>query len=353
MTGGKDYAGMFEKAIRGWARLNPGKLIFAFEVLRKFNEADAIRHRIMLEENAAIPPVLIYSITGNCNLNCAGCYSRDWQEKSELTKEQAESIFSQAEELGIFFYFIAGGEPLLQPHIMDSITKRGKGVFLLFTNATLVDGNIIKILKKNRNVVPVLSFEGGREHTDSIRGTGVYEKVVRVAEALRKKGIMTGFSVTLDGENAAYVSGEEFMSFAAQRFNFGIFVGYQPLAGNGRGSVAVSGEDYEKMAGKIEKLSEKHGLPVLNFPGDEDFSEGCMSSGRGFVHISPSGEVEPCPFVNISAGNLGKERLLQILKSDFLKNIRNGGAFFKNIRSGSCLLADNVEIVKGMRKQEP
>jgi len=41
--------------------------------------------------------------------------------------------------------------------------------------------------------------------------------------------------------------------------------------------------------------AEMPGLFVA-FPGDEDLYGGCLAAGRGFVHISPEGRLEPCPF---------------------------------------------------------
>ena len=64
-----------------------------------------------------IPPFLIASITSQCNLHCAGCYSRcnhattDAEPVKQLTGEEWSRIFDEADELGISFILLAGGEP--------------------------------------------------------------------------------------------------------------------------------------------------------------------------------------------------------------------------------------------------
>ena len=58
-------------------------------------------------------------------------------------------------------------------------------------------------------------------------------------------------------------------------------------------------------------------------PGDEEEFGGCLAAGRGFIHISASGNVEPCPFVPFSDKNLKNSSLKEALKSDFLKIIRD------------------------------
>lgn len=70
-----------------------------------------------------IPPFLIASITSQCNLHCAGCYSRcsnataDAEPVSQLTDEEWLRIFDEADELGISFILLAGGEPMLRRDI--------------------------------------------------------------------------------------------------------------------------------------------------------------------------------------------------------------------------------------------
>ena len=39
-------------------------------------------------------------------------------------------------------------------------------------------------------------------------------------------------------------------------------------------------------------------------PWDEEETGGCLAAGRGFVHISAAGDLEPCPFAPYSDANL-------------------------------------------------
>ena len=68
-----------------------------------------------------IPPFLIASITSQCNLHCAGCYSRcnnatvDAAPVEQLTDAEWLRIFNEADELGISFILLAGGPPGRSP----------------------------------------------------------------------------------------------------------------------------------------------------------------------------------------------------------------------------------------------
>ena len=59
-----------------------------------------------------VPPFLIASIAGNCNLHCAGCYARANRSCSdraaeELAAERWSALFREAGELGISFILLA------------------------------------------------------------------------------------------------------------------------------------------------------------------------------------------------------------------------------------------------------
>ena len=47
-----------------------------------------------------------------------------------------------------------------------------------------------------------------------------------------------------------------------------------------------------------------------------------MSAGRGFAHITPSGDVTPCPISNIATHNLTSSSFIDAMKSPLFKKIR-------------------------------
>ena len=92
------------------------------------------------EQGEHIPPFLIASITSACNLHCKGCYSRqnnatsDCAPKDQLSAEEWDRIFTEAEELGISFILLAGGEPLMRRDVLEKAAGHPDIVFPVFTN---------------------------------------------------------------------------------------------------------------------------------------------------------------------------------------------------------------------------
>jgi len=131
-----------------------------------------------------------------CNLQCLGCYAGNYTKNDDLPPEIVERIIKEGEEIGTYFYTILGGEPFVYPDLLDIVNRHPRSVFQIFTNATLLDERKIERFWKSKNVVPVLSIEGGKEETDYRRGVGVYEKVVNAMDLLKKAGIPFGYSIT-------------------------------------------------------------------------------------------------------------------------------------------------------------
>ena len=82
----------------------------------------------------------------------------------------------------------------------------------------------------------------------------------------------------------------------------------------------------------LEKNGIQDGL-MLKFAGK--VFHGC-AAGRGFVYIKANGDVWPCPFVEISAGNIKKNDFNKIYyESSVFRNLRNREKLLKGV-CGDC-----------------
>ena len=100
-------------------------------------------------------------------------------------------------QLGISFAFLAGGEPLMRPDILDITHDVPEIIFPLFTNGLLMSDEIIDKLSHQKNVIPVISIEGDQSETDGRRGQGVYTQIQKNLEKLKNAGIFYGLSFTI------------------------------------------------------------------------------------------------------------------------------------------------------------
>ena len=317
---------------------------------RKASERRAKNER----EGLHVPSYLIASITSSCNLHCAGCYSRanhatqDCAPQRQLSTEQWESIFSQAEELGVSFILLAGGEPLLRYDVLEAAGKKSNILFPIFTNGTFLGEKVFQLLDRCRNLVPVISIEGDQALTDARRGEGIYGKIVSNMEALQKQGLLFGCSITVTTENLDEVLSDAFVSSLAARGCKAVFyIEFVPVTDEAR-HLAPGDAEREQIREGIARLRTEHPeIVFVSFPGDEKSSGGCLAAGRGFFHINSHGGAEPCPFSPYSDINVAETSLREAMNSGLFLALRENGHLLED-HVGGCVLYEKRELVEDL-----
>ena len=301
-----------------------------------------------------IPSFLIASITSQCNLHCAGCYSRcnhetvDDQPTAQLTDDDWLRIFSEADALGISFILLAGGEPMLRKDIIKAAGKRQNILFPIFTNGTFLDETYLELFDKCRNLVPIISIEGGKENTDSRRGRGIYALLIRNMDKLSARGLVFGASVTVTTQNIREVTSDAFLKELSGRgCKAVIFVEFVPVTEESR-ELAPGDAEREYLKAELNRLRQE--LPEMvyvSFPGDEKSSGGCVAAGRGFFHINSHGGAEPCPFSPYSDTNVKDTSLKDALNSGLFRALRDNGHLLEE-HAGGCVLNEKRELVESL-----
>ena len=344
-------SGTISQAIRIIAA-DPALVIPGSVILHHQRKAAMVRKRHE-DEGLLVPPVMIISITSRCNLACAGCYMHGRGDKlnAEMSLEILASVAGQAAELGVSIMVIAGGEPLVrQEEIFQIATAHPAILFPVFTNGLLIDEKTADAIAACRNIVPVISFEGFRHDTDVRRGPGVYYRLVETCARLKCRNIFFGCSITTSRENFDRVTDETFIrqmiGTGARVFTFVEYVPMEP----GSGHLVLAPEQKATLNAVLSVFNQKFPALFIGFPGDEDIYGGCLAAGRGFVHISPSGDLEPCPAAPFSDANLTSVALKEALRSRLLSRIRDEHGLLTE-SPGGCALRANRAWVQELNKR--
>jgi len=312
-------------------------LFFGRTVLHQLRAA--ARRARLAKEGLHVPPIAIFSITDRCNLRCKGCYAQAIRQEGheELSEEKMRGIVAEAAELGVSFFVIAGGEPLTRPAILDITRDYPQIIFLLITNGLLLDQAMIQRLATQPNTVPVLSLEGTRAQTDERRGQGVHEALERKMQELRAAGIFFSISFTVTRANYPVVTDPDFIRRAvAEGCKLFFFMEFTPIR-EGTDEWVITDAQREGMRELVAGFRRRFPAVFVAVPWDEEDTGGCLASGRGFVHINASGDLEPCPFAPYSDTNLKEISLREGLQSPFLAAMRSSHDGFAEMEGGCAL----------------
>ncbi len=335
---------------------NPRESLFVFRMQKVFGKSEKKRKAYYEKENLHVPPFLISSISTDCNLACKGCYARannicgtiEKEKKDELTADQWKKIFQDAVQMGINFNLLAGGEPLLRKDILKAASEVKDMIFPIFTNGTVISESYLNFFSDHLNLIPILSLEGGKESTDDRRGEGVYNRVIQSMELLKGRKLFYGASITVTTANIDIVTSHSYVELLKDLGCKIIFyVEYVPTEENTK-HLALDESGIAKMETNLENLRMTcNDIIFLSFPGDEKAMGGCLAAGRGFLHISPEGKAEACPFSPYSDRNVAHSGLKEALKSPFFARLRQSG-LVGGEHTGGCTLFEYEEQVKNM-----
>lgn len=316
-----------------------------------FNGTKTIRK--MREINKCnIPWIILMDPTSACNLHCKGCWAAEYGNKLNLTFEELDGIVTQGKKLGIYFYMMTGGEPLVRKADVIKLCDKHQDVaFHCYTNGTLVDQAFCDEMKRVGNLTLSISLEGFEDTNDFRRGDGVYKKVINAMELLHMNGLIYGISVCYTTMNLETVTSDEFFDLLIEKgARFAWYFHLMPVGMDATPDLMPTKEQREYIYHRIREVRAKEGgkeIFVMDFQNDGEFVGGCIAGGRNYCHINPKGDVEPCVFIHYSGANIREKSLIECLKQPLFMAYRDNQPFNNN-HLRPCPMLENPEILLRM-----
>jgi MoaA/NifB/PqqE/SkfB family radical SAM enzyme len=347
-----------------WVVQHPRYLPGFLRLARTIGQSKRVRARALVD-GVRVPPFLVLSVTSKCNLRCAGCFAgaigtvtaapahpglglRDWY-----------GVVDEAVRLGVMAFMIAGGEPFLLPDLVNLFRDNPDRLFLVFTNGTALQPSDYAILKNCSNTVIVVSLEGDRDLTDLRRGRGVYEKALGSLDRLQEAGVLTGIAVTIAPANIEYwTDPRNIDQLIAHSGPLAMFIEQIPTGPTsqappgGCGGGALLTEEQRTLFRKtVVEYRDRAtgGAYIIHSPGDEEALGGCVSAGRGFAHVNPSGDVTACPVSALATHNVRTSNLREALASPLFTMIREN-AHLLETEGHPCGLSAHAEELENLTK---
>lgn len=308
-----------------------------------------IQETLRKKYNCNIPWAILMDPTSACNLHCVGCWAAEYGNKLNLTYEELDSVIRQGKELGIYMYLYTGGEPMVRKADLIRLCETHKDcVFSAFTNGTLIDEAFAKEMLRIRNFIPAISLEGFEEATDSRRGKGTYQKVMRAMEILREYKLPYGISSCYTGVNYESITSEEYFDKLIEMGAYFIwFFHYMPVGNGAAPELLPTPEQRELVYRRIRKYRATKPLFAIDFQNDAEYTDGCIAGGKRYLHINANGDVEPCAFIHYSDSNIREKTLLESLQSPLFMAYHDNMPFNDNIFR-PCPMLENPQFLRDM-----
>ena len=307
------------------------------------------QEKLRAEYDCNIPWAILLDPTSACNLHCTGCWAAEYGNKLNLTLDEIDSIVQQGKELGIYLYIYTGGEPLVRKDDLIRICeKHDDCVFLCFTNATLIDEKFAKEMLRVGNFIPSISLEGDEKATDSRRGEGTYQKVLRAMSLLREYKLPYGISSCYTSQNWDSITSEEYYDSLIEMGAYFIwYFHYMPVGNDAAPELLPTPEQRLEVYHRVRRLRAEKPLFAMDFQNDAEYVGGCIAGGWRYLHINANGDVDPCVFIHYSNANIREMSLLDALKSPIFMAYHRNQPFNDNMLR-PCPMLENPEKLRQM-----
>lgn len=294
--------------------------------------------------------IISWNITSLCNLHCKHCYlpARDKRDPStvdtseELTTPEAFQLIDQiALVQPEVMLILSGGEPLMRRDVFELAEYASeKGMMVVLgSNGILITERVARKLKERGITGVSISLDSLKpEMHDRIRScSGAWESAVKAIHICRERGLSVQINTVVTQENY-----NELSNMADYAENIGAKV-FSPFflvcTGRGEEITDITPEQYENILSFIEESQGKYNGMMIRPRCAPTFRRilyqnkplspllkmdtGRCMAGAHYCRIAPGGDVTPCPYMPLSAGNV-RERSFQALweSSTVLKPLR-------------------------------
>lgn len=314
------------------------------------------RDRVIIERckqkyGVSPPQTMVISPTMRCNYRCEGCYAASYERKDDMSPEIFNRVLSEAEEMGIKFFILVGGEPFIYPELLPILSRHHKSFFQVYTNGYFIDEVTAKRLVELGNIAPQISVNGPEELTDASRVKGSFAKVMQAMDNLRQAGCIFGFSTLATSHNIDALCSEEWFDLLIEKGAlYGWFFLYMPVGDNPDMSLMPTPAQRDKLRIFLRHCRQTKPILPIDFWNDGPLAGSCLAGGRHYFHINHRGDAEPCIFCHFATHNINECSVAEALSSPFFAAIRESQPFSYNTLM-PCPIIDHPDTMWSMIQQ--
>jgi MoaA/NifB/PqqE/SkfB family radical SAM enzyme len=305
--------------------LNPAELEKRGELMkRKPYVAKKLANIEAMEERGEISPIIRLEKSYLCNFQCTHCSAEYYMDRhlekvlntkenrKQMTMDEVSYLSKEADELGLARFVITGGEPLVMRDFEEVVKAidPDRHYVISDTNGWFLDDEKAKWLKDIGVEKVQLSLDSWieEEHDEFRNKKGSYKRVKRAIDASLKAGLNLLISTVLVNGRTQAKEFEEMCKYCTD-LGVGLYVSYAKPTGSctDHPEFVITKED----ADLLREMEKKYNVFTHMTPSYGS-NKGCITV-KGIITITSTLEVTPCPYIDMSLGNLRETPLKEVL----------------------------------------
>ena len=304
-------------------------------------------HKSRLKRGEFFPPFLYVSVINSCNLRCQGCWVDVSAKQAKIEPEAMDKLISQAKAMGNSFFGILGGEPFMHSGLLDILGKHRDCYFQVFTNGQFISEDVAKKLRDFGNVTPLISVEGNEIVSDERRGRGhVYSDTMQGLQNCLKHKVLTGVCTSLCQTNFDLLSEKWLDRLIEMGVFYTWFHIYRVVGPDSKPELALTPEQQLECRKFVVEMRCKKPIVIIDAYYDGNGQALCPAATGFTHHISPYGDIEPCPVIQFAKESIYDEKPLKDIfqESAFLRDFRETAAQ----HTRGCIILERPDLLKDL-----
>ena len=318
--------------------------------------------------------LVAWELTRSCNLACVHCRAaaQDRPYEGELTEAECRRVMDEIAEVAKPIVILTGGEPLLRKDAFD-LARYGNDLgfrMTMATNGTLLTPQIVQKLIGSGIQRISVSIDGATaESHDAFRKVdGSFEGALRGIAFAREAKLDFQINTTITFANIDQFPKIHELAVSLGAVAHHIFMLVPMGRGKDLAKEAISAQKYEETLHWFYEQRDKTPLQLkatcaphyyrilrekaqsegkeINFQtfGLDAVTRGCLG-GSSFVFISHLGQVQPCGYLEVAAGDVRAESFKQIWEnSPVFHSLRDLKSY-----EGKCGKCEYIRVCGGCR----
>ncbi len=302
--------------------------------------------RILLKARLFKKPTLKYvdvAIDYRCNMKCEHCfaiYKLKDDTRPQLTIKEFRQFAGQIQAMGCVHVNLQGGEPLIIPNLEDYIKafNPARCHVSVTTNGFFFNEEWAVKLKTAGAAQLVFSMDSmdADAHDRFRRCRGAHQRVLDAIKLARKHQFYTTVNVTVSSKSLRSPGQHDLFDWLEKHH-----IPYNPIL-----ACSVGGYETDRLLVTEQDAALVEGL-CQNGIGQRDIHASLIKTGCAAtleqVYITPYGDVIPCPFIQISLGNIRETPIQKIWATAVQEGLH--GHYH-----GKCWVAQETGFVKALTR---